>query len=181
MSETTVLLVEDDEDVVETYEIWLRGYDTRTAGGGEEALEKLDGEVDVVVLDRMMPGLSGDETLAEIREGPHDPRVAMVTAVGADTDILELPIDAFLPKPVSKDGLEAAVEALSAREELSPDARRLCSVAERLAAVGDALTGEELEASGAYADLRAECSELVDAVDADLAGYLVAADPAAIA
>ncbi len=80
-----VLVVEDEPDLADLYATWLRGeYRVRVAYGGREALEKLDDEVEVVLLDRRMPDLSGDEALKEIRERGFDCRVAMVTAVEPD-------------------------------------------------------------------------------------------------
>jgi len=59
----------------------------------------IDETVDVVLLDRMMPGMSGQEVLAAIRERGLDCRVAMVTAVDADFDVIEMGFDEYLGKP----------------------------------------------------------------------------------
>jgi len=54
-----VLIVEDEPYVAETYRLWLReDYEVEMAHDGDEGLSKLDADVDVVLLDRMMPGLS---------------------------------------------------------------------------------------------------------------------------
>lgn len=111
-----VLIVEDERNLADLYAKWVRDdYDVRTAYDGETALEELDDAVDVVLLDRRMPGLSGDAVLDRIREGSIDCRVAMVTAVKPDFDILELGFDDYLSKPASKDDLHAVVEELLAR------------------------------------------------------------------
>ncbi|PSP18009.1 DNA-binding protein [Halobacteriales archaeon QH_10_67_13] len=112
----TVLVVEDEADLVEMYELWLAGeYDIRTALDGQTGLEALDAEVDVVILDRRMPGLSGDEVLKHIDAEGFDCRVAMVTAVEPDFDILEMGFDAYLPKPVGQEQLRTTVERLLER------------------------------------------------------------------
>lgn len=81
-----VLVVDDEEDLANLYSQWLSDdYAVRTAYNGEQALERLDETVDVVLLDRRMPGLSGDDALNRIREREYDCRVAMVTAVDPDT------------------------------------------------------------------------------------------------
>lgn len=64
-----VLVVDDESMVAKMYEDWLddAGFDVDVAYSGEEALAKLDGSFDVVLLDRRMPLLSGDEVLEVIR------------------------------------------------------------------------------------------------------------------
>jgi len=59
-----VLIVEDEPDVAETYRRWLEGL-RRPTGGGRPGgpLDVIDETVDVVLLDRMMPGMSGQEVL----------------------------------------------------------------------------------------------------------------------
>jgi DNA-binding NtrC family response regulator len=114
----TVLAVDDDEKLLETYRMWLDAdYDLRLAAGGEEALEKLDDDVQVVLLDRLMPGLSGDEVLERIRESGVDCRVAMVTAVEPDFDVAEMPFDAYVPKALDRETVVRTVERLVARDE----------------------------------------------------------------
>ena len=78
-------------------------HDVRTAYGGEEALEKADEDVDLVFLDRQMPDMSGDDVLERVRERGLDCRVVMVTAVDPDFDIVEMPFDDYLTKPVMRD------------------------------------------------------------------------------
>ena len=115
-----VLVVEDEPDLADLYAAWLGDeYRVRTAYGGREALDELDeaDEVDAILLDRRMPGLSGDEVLTAVRDRGIDCRVAMVTAVEPDFDILEMGFDDYLVKPVSKDDLLGVVETMRSRSE----------------------------------------------------------------
>ncbi|RLM94742.1 response regulator [Halobellus sp. Atlit-38R] len=122
--EPVVLVVDDDRDLADTCEYWLReDFDVRVAYGGEDALEQMDDEVDVVLLDRRMPDLSGDEVLAEIDERGYDCRVAMMTAVEPDTDIVEMPFDEYLVKPVDEDSVTGTVEELLVRSEFDERVR----------------------------------------------------------
>jgi len=117
----TVLVVDDERDVADAYAAQLEGeYDVTTAYSGREALDSLDASVDVVLLDRRMPGVSGDEVLEHIRERGINCRVAMVTAVDPDFDIIDMPFDDYVIKPVSRDDLFSTIERLltcSAYEE----------------------------------------------------------------
>ncbi|MDY6780939.1 MAG: response regulator, partial [Halobacteria archaeon] len=73
-----VLIVDDDPHVADLYSDWLEGsYDTRTANDGGSALEMIDSDTDVVVLDRRMSSVSGDEVLERLRDEGLDCRVAV--------------------------------------------------------------------------------------------------------
>jgi len=111
--EPVVLIVDDESEILESYELYLsEEYDVRTASNGAKALVELSPEIDVVLLDRRMPGMSGDEVLEHITDWHSDCRVIMVTAVDAATDIVDLPFDDYLTKPVSKSDLTATIEQL---------------------------------------------------------------------
>lgn len=102
-SAPTVLVVDDEQAVADAYALQIESeYETRVAYGGEEALEKADESVAIVLLDRRMPDLSGDEVLSEIRERELGCRVVMVTAVDPDFDIVDMPFDSYLKKPVKR-------------------------------------------------------------------------------
>jgi DNA-binding response OmpR family regulator len=160
-TEPVVLVVEDEGDVAETYELWLQeSYDVRSARDGDEALAKLDADVEVVLLDRMMPGLSGDEVLERIREQDLGCRVAMVTAVEPDFDILELGFDAYLSKPVTSDDLFDTVEKLLERASYDALLQEYYALVETQATLESTKTGAELAASDEYERLEADIAEL---------------------
>jgi two-component system response regulator AdeR len=159
--EPVVLIVEDERDVAETYELWLEGdYDVRTARSGDEGLARLDGAVDVVLLDRRMPGLSGDELLERIRERGLDCRVAMVTAVEPDFDILEMGFDTYLSKPVRQEQLRETVEALLTRSEYDSLLRRYYALVETRATLEATKDEKALAESAEYRRLSAEVEDL---------------------
>lgn len=109
----SVLIVEDEQALADLYAQFLEpAYTVLTAYNGEEALNIIDHTIDVVLLDRRMPGLSGEEVLHAIRNEGYDCRVAMVTAVTPDVDIIEMGFDDYLTKPVMKAELREAVEHL---------------------------------------------------------------------
>ena len=111
-----VLVVEDEPAVARMYRrILEERYTVHVAHDGPSALDLLRHGVDVVLLDRMMPGMSGDEVLASIRECGFDCRVAMVTAVEPDLDIVAMGFDAYVRKPPTRERLFATVEDLLRR------------------------------------------------------------------
>jgi DNA-binding response OmpR family regulator len=111
-ADATVLVVDDEKTVADTYGHRLQhAYQTETAYGGEAALEVLDETpVDIVLLDRRMPGMTGDEVLREIRDRGYECKVLMVTAIDPDFETLDMPFDDYLCKPVQQDLLMGAVE-----------------------------------------------------------------------
>ncbi|MFB6207540.1 MAG: response regulator [Haloglomus sp.] len=169
---TTVLVVDDEPNIVEAYALWLEDeYDIRTAKGGAEALEAIDEEVDVVLLDRRMPQLSGDEVLDAIHERGLDPRVAMVTAVDPNLDIVDMGFDAYLTKPVTKDDLVETVEQLVSLEEYEAGVREQFALAEKRAVLEMEMSEAELAESTEYQEL-VERLERLDAETGDRAGEL---------
>jgi DNA-binding response OmpR family regulator len=179
MTETgspVVLVVEDEPDVAETYRRWLdSSYDVRIAASGREALERFDDTVDVVLLDRMMPEVSGGEVLDGIRDSDHDCRVAMVTAVDADFDVIEMGFDAYVDKPPDRDELESTVERLLERATLDDELQAYYSLVARRSALSEEKTEAELQASDEYAALLEDIEAAREAADADLGD--MASDP----
>jgi DNA-binding response OmpR family regulator len=169
--EPVVLIVEDEPDVAETYNLWLAGeYEVRMAQNGDEGLEQLDETVDVVLLDRMMPGLSGDEVLERIREEEYDTRVAMVTAVEPDFDILEMGFDAYLCKPIRSEQLHETVENLMERSEYDELLTEYYSLVEKQATLEATKSSAELTESDDYARLQGRIDDLRDDLSQTLGG-----------
>jgi DNA-binding response OmpR family regulator len=165
MSDTespTVLLVDDEPDLVDLYEMFLsERYDVRTATGGPEALERVDGTVDIALLDRRMPGMSGDEVLSEIQSRELDVRTAMLTAVEPDADIVDMPFDDYRVKPVDRDDLIGLVEVLLERATYDAQSQAFFSLASKKAALEVAGSDD----TKAYADLVAELDDRREEID----------------
>ncbi len=115
-----VLLVEDEEAVRRGGKRMLetRGYTVHEAGSGVEALdimEELEGRVDIVVSDVVMPEMDGPTLLAELRKSYPDLKFIFVSGYAEDAFARNLPADAkfgFLPKPFSLKQLAVAVREM---------------------------------------------------------------------
>ena len=130
-----VLVVEDDTELSALYARWLaEAYEVRTARTGEAAIERLAG-VDIVLLDRRLPGMSGDQVLSAVRERRPEMQVAMLTGVEADLDVATLPVDDYITKPVDAVGLRRTVEDLSRRSRYEAATRRYYSLLARKQAI----------------------------------------------
>ncbi|KAB1194504.1 response regulator [Haloferax sp. MBLA0076] len=167
-----VLIVEDEPDLADLYATWLRDdYRVRVAYGGREALDELDDEVDVVLLDRRMPDLSGDEALTEIRSRGFDCRVAMVTAVEPDFDIIAMGFDDYLVKPVSREALTETVSNLILRNAYDVGIQDLFSLASKKALLEAEKDEATLEDNEEYQALTERLDELRGELD-DTLGQL---------
>ena len=116
----TIMIVEDDPDIRDGVRILLsgEGYRILEAENGPRALSLLTPEVDLVILDIMMPGMDGIEVLRRIRaEGMQTP-VLMFTAKDEISDKvrgLDSGADDYLTKPFATDELLARIRALGRR------------------------------------------------------------------
>ena len=164
--ERVVLIADDDSRVVEMHETWLADeYTVRTARDGKETLDQLDTDVDVVVLDRRMPGLTGDEVLDWVRSQRYDTRVVMATAEDPEVDILEMGFDEYLTKPVLQDELRSDVTELIERAEYDERGRQYLALQSKLALLEAELPPEALADDEAYNRYQERLETLEDDIE----------------
>ena len=119
---TRLLVVDDDRELCELMSEFLsrEGYEVDAVHDGQQGLElALAGEHALLVLDVMLPGLSGFELLRRLRESSPVP-VIMLTARGEDVDRivgLEMGADDYMPKPFNPRELTARIRAVLRRAE----------------------------------------------------------------
>ncbi len=120
-----ILVVEDDPDIADLLRHYLEraDYDVHTVGHGADALPHMrDNRPDLVILDRMLPGMDGLEICRHLRndESLADLPVIMVTARADEMDRivgLELGADDYITKPFSAKEVVARVHALLRRSQ----------------------------------------------------------------
>ena len=169
----TVLIVDDEQEVADVYAFRLkRTHDVRTAYGGQQAVDAVDEDVDVMLLDRRMPEMSGDEVLEAIRADGYDCRVIMTTAVEPEFEIIEMPFDDYLCKPIEQETLTAAIESQLTAKQYDESVSDLYRATSKIAVLEAEKTAEELEQSDEYqrlkestTDARSEADSLVDEFD----------------
>lgn len=113
----TVLVVEDDPAVRRMYRmaLMLAGFDVVEADDGLAALHQLDDRPpDVVVLDLMLPTMSGLVVQQEIAAHAHTRRIPIVIVTGSNLSLDHLDVPCVLRKPVSPDSLVDAVRSCMA-------------------------------------------------------------------
>jgi len=124
VGKASILVVEDDADIQQlvSYNLIKSGFNVTCADSGEEALQLLEQEqVDLIILDLMLPGKDGMEVCRVIREKPESaqPPIIMLTAKSEEDDIvsgLACGADDYVTKPFSPRILIARVQALLRRE-----------------------------------------------------------------
>lgn len=120
---TRILLVDDEPLITDslTYSLRREGYEVRAVGDGPSALEEAEKfEPDLIVLDIMLPGMSGLEVCRRLRTHSTTP-VIMLTARGEEIDRvlgLEVGADDYLAKPFSFRELLARIRSILRRVEL---------------------------------------------------------------
>ena len=125
-----ILLVDDEPLIVKGLKFSLEqdGYETNSAADGEEALEKFRaGNYDLVLLDVMLPRLSGIEVCQAIRETSEVP-IIMLTAKGEDMDKilgLEFGADDYMTKPFNILEVKARIKTILRRTGAGKEAPRL--------------------------------------------------------
>ncbi len=125
-----IYIIEDEQDISELmrFNLALEGYSVETFGTGEEGFRALElKQPDLVLLDIMLPGMSGLEICKRAKENAKTKAtpIIMVTARGEESDIvrgLELGADDYVTKPFSPKVLSARVEAVLRRAQKSSTA-----------------------------------------------------------
>lgn len=124
-----ILLVEDDDKIAELVEFQVKklGFEMLRASDGKDGLDKaLNSEVDLVVLDLMLPELDGIEVCKEIRKKDDILPIIMLTAQSTEMDKiigLEVGADDYMTKPFSPMELASRIKAVLRRTAISDKIR----------------------------------------------------------
>ncbi len=125
----SILIVEDEPSLVFTLQDTLQneGYEVFVAEKGEEALDIIDKErIDLLILDLMLPGMSGFEVCKKIRENEHTFPIIMLTAKDQEIDKvtgLNIGADDYMTKPFGVKELLARIQARLRRSSLDSEVR----------------------------------------------------------
>lgn len=129
-----VLIVDDEQSVAELYKRFLDGtYEVTVATNGEAALAVMSDAIDVVLLDRRMPGMSGKVVLNQIRDAGYDCPIVMVTAVTPQIDIIEMGFEEYLTKPVDRTTLLETVQTVLDLSDYDARLQKYYRVASKIA------------------------------------------------
>ncbi|MFH2093386.1 MAG: response regulator [Pseudomonadota bacterium] len=129
MSKETILIVDDEEDIIELikYNLKNEGYMVLTAQTGEKAIQiAKQSSPDLMILDLMLPGIDGLEVTRYLRnnEATFDLPIVMLTAKGEESDVvtgLELGANDYISKPFSPKVLVARIRSILRRRKKEDD------------------------------------------------------------
>lgn len=131
----TILIIEDDKDIRESVRILLEGegFEVDEAVNGMEGIEKISDKTGLIILDVMMPGISGYETCKKIRAFSYAPILFLTAKSRDDEKLLGFTSggDDYLTKPFSYSELSARVKALLRRRHVydkTPEAAGMDSI-----------------------------------------------------
>ncbi|MDO4664952.1 MAG: response regulator transcription factor [Actinomycetaceae bacterium] len=160
---TTILIVEDEEAYRKPLEYALtrEGYKVVAVADGDSALQVVRSEwVDLILLDLMLPGISGTEVCRKVREESDVP-IVMVTAKDDVVDVvlgLEIGADDYVTKPYQLRELLARISAILRRSRDLPDAGKVLQVGPIEMDVGR----HEVKVRGALVDMPLREFELLE-------------------
>lgn len=163
MAKATILVVEDDPDILElvSYNLGKEGYTVVGASSGEQGLSLLTtANPDLIVLDIMLPGADGLEVLRELKRSASTENipVIMTTAKSEDSDVvsgLELGADDYVAKPFSPKVLIARIRAVLRRGVEKPMGRKAKSEPVVVGGIVLDAARHEVECGGKPIDLSA--------------------------
>ncbi|MGB9664201.1 MAG: response regulator transcription factor [Ignavibacteria bacterium] len=128
----TILVCDDEKDIVDVlvYNLTKEGYQVITAYNGQEALQKANKNVDLILLDVMMPYVDGLEVCRRLKENPETQNISIIFLTARNTEIdevkgLELGGDDYITKPISIKKLLARINSVLRRKDISTSSEKL--------------------------------------------------------
>ena len=110
----TILIVEDDKDINEMLQkvLKINGYNIKSAYSGTEALLLHNSDVDLIILDLMLPGKSGEEIISELKKIKNVPVIvtSAINDIDAKLDLFNLGADDYVTKPFNNEELLARIK-----------------------------------------------------------------------
>jgi len=152
-----ILAVDDEQKLADIYQQWLQpNYEVNIAYNGEQALEEINNKTDLVLLDRMMPDMSGKQVLKKIRKQYKDLQIVMITAKDPEIEVANLEIDDYMVKPVDKEDLQEKVGEILGRKQ---EEKSLKALKARKKILNQKFSEEELEKTKPYQKLKQKIQE----------------------
>jgi|GEM_PF-3717521 len=166
-----ILIVSGERALAEVLATSLRtSYEIRRAYDATQAIELVDMDVDVVLLDRATSGLEYDRFVSSLGERGADPRVALVLGPEADP-VVAGQADDYLLRPVRPENVVDAVSRLAEVAKYDRDIGEFYDLARRKAALEARLSSDELATSEEYADLLVELEGYRELLDEELSEF----------
>lgn len=157
----TVLVIEDERDLADLYGVWLaEDYDVEIAYTGQDGLNTIGAHIDLVVLDRRLPDIAGDDVLNKINQEWPELPVAIVSAITPGFGVIDMGIEDYVVKPVEKTELQTLVAEMLERTTHPEPRQELERLRSKKAALEAVMSSNELVRSTEYQRLERRITEI---------------------
>lgn len=157
-----LLIAEDEPGLRELYDLWLGDrMELRLAADGAEAIDSFDDSVQAALLDRQLPEASGEEILQAIRAESSCP-VGMISADVPSVDILSMPLDTYVCKPIDRETATRTVDQLLAMRSFDCAVREYFALSAKLRTLRSEAAVFGIESDPAYQAAEERVAELSD-------------------
>lgn len=164
---TTVCIVTDDSATAERLGRQLdEGTEVRQAIDRETALDRIDDDVDVILLDRQTSAITGVDLLATVRQRGINCRAAVISSTAPDRDVIDHGFDTALVTPVAAEVLNDTVDTLRRRTEYDELLEEITALQYHRAELEHQHSGEDLTDNEEYRSLTEQFDELRTRLDA---------------
>lgn len=164
-----VLVVDDDAMMADLVAEWVaEKWACEVRYSGPDAFDAMDASFDVLVSDRSMPELSGDDLARAVRDAGMTIPILLVSGDRPDFGVLDVPFNDYLVKPVDRPEVQAAIEELFLRRSYREPVQRFLDLVARLDVLETELPREALLGNDEYLGLKAKADELRQSVPATL-------------
>lgn len=158
----SILVVEADQSLRELYADWCRPVGSvSTAASGLDALNKLRSERDteIVLTERRLPDATGRELLTGLRDGT-DRYVAFVTSSEPSFELVDLPVDSYLQKPVRAETMRKTLRRFVAQSSYGPPIRQYFALRSKISAIRGAWLPSACRANDSFTRVVARTESL---------------------
>ncbi|ERH00640.1 MAG: response regulator containing CheY-like receiver, AAA-type ATPase, and DNA-binding domain protein [Halonotius sp. J07HN6] len=170
--EPTVVIVDDEERVAKCYKLFINDrYEAHIATGGQEALDTLTREVEVILLDRRMPEMHGHEVLDHIHAEGYDCRVIIISALDPDMEVLDYQFSKYLKKPIVKEQLLDTIEQVRMLDRYESLLTEYYQAVEKYSIMQSEFTSATLENNAQFQELEEDISHLRAEIDETLSVF----------
>ncbi|ESS08232.1 MAG: response regulator containing CheY-like receiver, AAA-type ATPase, and DNA-binding domain protein [uncultured archaeon A07HN63] len=170
--EPTVVIVDDEERVAKCYKLFINDrYEAHIATGGQEAVDTLTREVEVILLDRRMPEMHGHEVLDHIHAEDYDCRVIIISALDPDMEVLDYQFSKYLKKPIVKEQLLDTIEQVRMLDRYETLLTEYYQAVEKYSIMQSEFTSATLENNTQFQELEEDISHLRAEIDETLSVF----------
>lgn len=172
-----VVIIEDEESLAELFSKRLDDeYNATIATHAGNGIAEIDAETDYVLLDRKLPGMSGDRVLEYIVDQPYDINVIIISAIDPDQNVIHQPYDEYITKTVDEGEIQDAIDRVEVKNRFVELLSQYVKKAETWEVVRSELNTAESDADVDLGMIESELDEIAEefaTISSELSGSKV--------